>query len=83
MILTEEQKRQLETGGMDPNIPLAATKTRHWPKIIPYDMDSSICKYGHTIEITFCYEKQQHRSGINGIKLCTSVFMIVLWSSVC
>ena len=44
MILTEDQKRGLEVGGLDPNIPLAAIKTNLWPLTVPYEISSSLGK---------------------------------------
>ena len=57
MVLTPEQKKELEDTGMNPNIPLAATKTNLWPKTIPWDMESSICKYKSEEFLDFCKNK--------------------------
>eukprot|EP00794_Sanderia_malayensis_P015875 gene15875-17475_t len=42
MILTEDQKRDYLSGQANYQIPLAAKKTDLWPKVIPYDIHSSL-----------------------------------------
>ena len=45
MVLTQGQKKAVENGNVDSDVPLAATKTRHWPRTIPYDWSSDIGRY--------------------------------------
>eukprot|EP00794_Sanderia_malayensis_P010637 gene10637-11765_t len=53
MVLEPDQKWEIEHGssGMNPNIPLAATKTSHWPKVVPYAYTDDINKSSYAIQV--------------------------------